>query len=94
MVDTLIRQKINGEEEIWYSDEYLKRQIEMAYRAGIHKGITVEFHALQPIDGRAVENLTSAFYDKIWETFQKAYDNNEVWRVAGKDYNNESNIFR
>ena len=47
-METLIRER-NGKEEIWYSDEYLKRQIELAYRAGINKGIKVNFHTITPI---------------------------------------------
>lgn len=80
-MDSLIRER-NGKEEIWYSEEYLKRQIEMAYQAGIHKGIRVEFHAVVPRNGEAIESLVSEFKRRLNEEYQKAYSNSEVWRVA------------
>lgn len=76
---TLIREK-NGKEEIWYSDEYLKSQIELSYRAGLHKGIKVEFHAITPMDGRAVDNLVSEFKRRLDEEYLIAFKNSEVWR--------------
>ena len=80
-MDTLIRER-NGKEEVWYSDTYLKQQIELAFRAGISKGIRVEFHALQPMDGRMVDDLTSEFNKRISDEYQKSYENSEVWRVS------------
>ena len=80
-MDTLIRER-NGKEEIWYSDSYLKQQMELAYQAGIHKGIRVEFHAIEPMTGEAVDSLVSEFKRRLNEEYQKAYSNSEVWRVA------------
>jgi len=80
-MDTLIRER-NGKEEIWYSDNYLKQQMELAYQAGIHKGIRVEFHAVEPMNGEAVESLVSEFKRRLNEEYQKAYSNSEVWRVG------------
>jgi hypothetical protein len=80
-MDILLRER-NGKEEIWYSDKYLKEQIELAYRAGIHKGIKVKFHAITPMDGVAVDDLIHKFNQKVEEEFQKAYNDNEVWRVS------------
>ena len=80
-MDILIKER-DGKEEFWYSDIYLKRQIELAYQAGIHKGMVVQFHAVEPINGDAVENLVSEFNKRINEEYQKAYANSEVWRVG------------
>jgi hypothetical protein len=80
-METLIRER-NGKEEIWYSEEYLKTQIELAFQAGISKGIRVEIHALQPMDGDSVNNLINEFHRRREEEYQKAYSNGEVWRIA------------
>ena len=80
-MDALIRER-NGKEEIWYSNDYLKRQIEQAYEAGIHRGIRVEFHAVIPMDGKAVEDLTDVFKKRVQEEYEKAYSNSEVIRFG------------
>jgi hypothetical protein len=80
-MDTLIRER-NGKEEIWYSDTYLKQQIELAFRAGISKGIRVEFCALQPMDGRMVDNLSDEFKKRVSDEYRKAFENSEVWRIS------------
>lgn len=80
-MNTLIRER-NGKEEIWYSENYLKQQIELAYNAGMYKGIRVEFHAVEPINGEAVESLVIEFKRRLNEEYEKEYSNNEVWRVV------------
>lgn len=80
-MDTLIRER-NGKEEIWYSDDYVKRQIEMAYKAGLSKGIKVEIHAIQPMDNNAVNDLTDEFNKRREEEYQKSFSNGEVWNIA------------
>jgi hypothetical protein len=79
-MNILIRER-NGKEEIYYSDEYLKRQIELSYKAGLHKGIKVQFHAVTPMDGRAVDNLVSEFKRRLDEEYQISFSNSEVYRV-------------
>ena len=54
----------------------------MAYRAGIHKGIKVEFHAVTPMNGEMVNDLTTEFKKKVEEECQIAFANSEVWRVS------------
>ena len=81
IMDTLIRER-NGIEEIWYSGEYLKNQIEAAFRAGIHKGIKVNFHAIVPMNGEAVNDLTDEFNKRIEEEYQTAFSNSEVYRIS------------
>ena len=80
-MDSLIRER-NGKEEIWYSDEYLKRQMEMAYRAGIFRGMKVQFNAITPMDETMVDDLTKEFKKKVEEEYQIAFTNSEVWRVS------------
>jgi len=80
-MDSLIRER-NGKEEVWYSEEYLRRQMEEAYQAGLSKGIKVNIHAIQPMNGEAVDNLTDEFNKRRAEEYQKAYNNEEVWKIA------------
>jgi hypothetical protein len=80
-MDTLIRER-NGKEEIWYSGDYLKLQIEQSHRAGIHKGIRVEFHAITPMNDKSVEDLTDAFKKRVEEEYQISYSNYEVIRIG------------
>lgn len=77
-MDILIRER-NGKEEIWYSKNYFKQQMKLAYQAGIHKGIRVHFHAVEPMNGEAIESLVSEFKRRLNEEYQKAYSNSEVW---------------
>ena len=79
-MDTLIRER-NGKEEIWYSEKYLRTQIEQAYKAGIHKGLKIEFHAITPMNGEMVNDLIDVFNKKVIDEYQLAFENNEVWRV-------------
>lgn len=81
-MDTLIREK-NGKEEIWYSEDYLKLQIENAFRAGLSNGMRVEFHAITPMDGECVEDLSKIFWQKIHEEYQKRYQEGLVIRGGG-----------
>ena len=54
----------------------------MAYRAGIHKGIKVEFHALTPINNDMLDDLTNEFKKRIEEEYQIAYSKSEIWRIS------------
>jgi len=80
-MDSLIRER-NGKDEIWYSEEYLKKQMEMAYRAGIYKGIKVEFHAVIPMNDNMVNDLVTEFKKKVGQEFQIAFTNSEVYRIV------------
>lgn len=80
-MDTLIRER-NGKEEIWYSGEYLKKQIEIAYKSGIREGIRVEFHALEPVDGGMINNLVDEFNSRVEKQYMDSVANSEVWRVT------------
>lgn len=82
-MDMLIRER-NGKDENWYSEKYLQSQIELAYSAGIHKGIRVDFHALEPMDGRMVDSLVDEFHKRVSEECQKAYANSEIYRIVSK----------
>lgn len=79
-MDSLIREK-NGKEEIWYSQDYLIKQMELAHRAGVHNGIRVEFHAITPVDDESVENLLTKFEKLVDKEYQRAMSNGEVWRI-------------
>ena len=79
-MDSLIRER-NGVEEIWYSQEYLIQQMELAYRAGLHRGIRVEIHAMQPMDDKAVDDLTDVFQQRLEDEYREAQSKGEVWRI-------------
>ncbi len=79
-MDCLIRER-NGVEEIWYSDEYLKRQMELAYYAGLSRGIRVDFYAVSPINNDEVDNLVNEFKQRVEEEFKIAIEKGEIWKV-------------
>lgn len=81
-MDTLLRERSDGTEEIWYSESYVRAQIETAYRAGLHKGIKVQFHSVTPMDGEMVDDLTKEFEKRIKEEYNKAFENSEVWKIG------------
>jgi len=80
-MDVLIREK-NGNDEIWYSENYLKKQVELAYQAGIHRGIRVEFHALEPSNLENAKKLVDEFKNRVYKEFENAFKNAEVWKIS------------
>lgn len=66
---TLIKVRSDGKEEIWYSPEYVKRQIGSSFSAGISVGLKVEFHVVQPIDEANVSRLVNLFWDKVRDAY-------------------------
>ena len=54
----------------------------MAYRAGIHKGIRVDYHTVTPSDVDAIDDLTKEFKSRVEEECQKAFANSEVWKIS------------
>jgi hypothetical protein len=82
-MDCLIRER-DGKDEIWYSENYLKQQIELAYTAGIFKGIRVDFHAIVPFNNEMVDDLVGEFNKRVNEEYYKAYSDHEVWKMKNK----------
>ncbi len=78
-MDTLTIER-NSKYETWYSADYIKQQIEIAYRSGMHKGARFEFHAIEPVSKESVENLVSEFKQRLNDEYQKSYVNGDVWR--------------
>ncbi len=78
-MDVLIKE-INGKDTIWYSEQYLKNQMEQSYQAGLHKGIKVNFHAVEPMNESSKESLVSEFLKRVNDEYNKAYGNLEVWK--------------
>ena len=70
----------NGKYETWYSGEYVKQQMESAYRSGLHKGMRLQFHATEPQSSECAEGLINEVKKVLNDEYQKAYDNGEVWR--------------
>jgi len=71
-MDMLIRER-NGKEERWYSEDYIKEQIQLAHQSGIHRGLRVEFHAVTPMDDKQVDDLTKEFNRRVEEEYQKYF---------------------
>ena len=77
MADILIKEK-DGVEEFWYSKEYFEKHLQEAYFSGIRKGIRVEIHAIQPMDGTMVDNLTKEFNKRMNATIGDSYEKGEI----------------
>tara|TARA_Y100001973_G_scaffold85920_1_gene128403 strand:- start:276 stop:506 length:231 start_codon:yes stop_codon:yes gene_type:complete len=76
-MQSLIRER-NGKEEIWYSSDYVKQQIERAYKAGLSKGIKVKIYAVQPTDNQALDDLTEVFNKRIREEYENEFGNLKI----------------
>lgn len=68
-MDVLLKE-INGKETIWYSENYLKTQLDLAFRSGISSGIKVNFHAVEPCDRKQVDEMISLFKEKVEECYK------------------------
>jgi hypothetical protein len=77
MADILIREK-DGVEEFWYSKEYFKKHLQKSFYEGIRKGIKVEIHAIQPMDGKMVDDLTEEFNRRVHTISMEAYEKGEI----------------
>ena len=42
--DTLVRMNSSNKQENWYSEKYLKEQIELAFRKGLDAGFSINNH--------------------------------------------------
>jgi hypothetical protein len=75
-----------GKEETttYYSENYLKEQIEKAYKAGMIVGREqmVQFHSISPQDEIMEKNLINLFFENIETEFKKRFENNEVWKIC------------
>jgi hypothetical protein len=78
-MDSLIIER-NGKYETWYSDEYIKQQMESAYRSGLHKGMKLQFHAVEPQSSEYAERLVGDIKRILDDEYQKSYNNSEIWR--------------
>lgn len=78
-MDTLIRER-DGKDEVWYSEEYVKNQIEIAYRNGIRRGIEVNFHTATPTNTDMVNDLIIEFKRRLEEEYQKDFANGLVFK--------------
>lgn len=83
-METLIRERRDGKEETWYSPEYVRKQIELAYSAGLSVGVQVEIHAVQPMDEHAVNDLTNHFWDKVRDEYFNRLKDGFVHNLGGR----------
>lgn len=81
---TLIREQ-NGEEQIWYSEDYIKQQMELAYYSGLAEGARIQiFSFAVPMSLNTVNEYTQIFFDKINEIHRQKISEGMVWRDAPK----------
>lgn len=66
-------------DELWYSEDYIKQQIEKSFRAGIMQGIRIDFHAIHPRDEEHVERLFNQFWSRVDEEYEKRFNDGHVW---------------
>ena len=76
-MDILIKE-INGKDEIWYSEKYLKSQIELAYRSGISKGIRIEWHSIIPTNETTINETLKEFKKRVDQEFQISLNSGDV----------------
>lgn len=81
---TLLKENADGVEERWYSDEYLRDQIERAYQAGISSGIQVKFHVVEPTNLESVIDYKTLFWNTVNKEYEKHFNQGHVWKVASK----------
>ncbi len=80
--DTLLTTTALQGELLWFSSDYLKQQIELAYQAGAASGTQVNFLGIG--DYNTAIDYAKIFWHKVQEDYQKRFDKGEVWRVAGE----------
>lgn len=81
--DTILRTKENGE-EIWYSGEYVRKQIELAFQSGMAVGAKIEIHMMQPMSEQAIPDYTNEFWRRLNIDYKNEFDKGHVWKVAGE----------
>ena len=86
--DTILRTVTNGEDELWYSGDYIKKQIELAYLSGLSCGANIELHMIQPMNEGVIPNYTNKFWAKINEEYTKKFNKGFVWNISKKQLNN------
>ncbi len=79
--DTIL--KTTGD-EIWYSEEYIKKQIELAFQAGMSVGAKIEIHIMQPCSDKDVNDYTNEFWRRVNVEYNKNFNAGHVWSAAGK----------
>lgn len=72
-------------DDIYYSEDYLISQIELAYQSGISAGIQVEFHATQPNMIETVIDYEQTFWKMVNERYQQMLNDGFVYKVASID---------
>ena len=70
--------------DIWYSEEYIQHQIELAFQAGISVGARVEIHLMQPLSKECLPDYTNEFWERINKEYTDKFDKGHVWRIAQK----------
>lgn len=69
-------------DDIWYSDQYLKAQIDLAYQAGLAHGVKIQFHSVMPYDAIEAKNCKDEFFRLLDIECQKR---GHVWKQYFKD---------
>jgi len=80
----IIEREIAGKTYTFYSEKYLKEQIENSFRAGIMSGIQKEFHAVEPVNLKQVTDLLEQFMGLVNDHYEREFSKGHVWQVAGE----------
>ncbi len=83
-MELIIRENSIGEEEVWYSEDYIKRQIDLAYIAGLAAGSKIELHLVEPNSLESVIDYNTLFWNRINDEFVKHFKDGHVWDVVNK----------
>ncbi len=87
-----LEREINGENQLWFSPDYLRKQIERAYQAGLSAGFRVKLHAMVPINNDSLTNLENKFWENVYTEYKKRFENDEVWVISQNNVKIDHNL--
>ncbi len=86
--NNILRIKDGATEEIWYSGDYIKRQIEDAYMAGLCSASRVQMSFLiLKGDEPEMKEYERKFWEEIQKEYKKRFEGGHVWKVAENGLN-------
>ena len=81
--------KIEWRDKIYYSesymDNYVKEQIELAFKAGLSSGYKIEIHTILPNNDESTEELLKNIKTKLNKEYESEFSKGKVWAIA-KNY--------
>lgn len=74
----ILIKEINGKDTIWYSESYVKDQIEQAFKSGMFEGCKIEFHSITPLSEESFNKTLNEFKEKLRAEYNEALHKNIV----------------